>query len=320
MKIKNLTLTFLLFSITVCSSALAIPPIPCTFFGTVSIDGNPFNGTLVTAHRSTTGEYLATAKEPLAGFGHYTIAVTAVGEYIRFKVNGVWADQPEQYCESGNFTYLDLTLSCIDCDNDSYNYTVDCNESDSSIHPGAIEACNALDDNCDGTIDNFAESCYTGPAGTLNVGICKAGSRTCTNGTWGSCVGEVLPKTEECNGLDDDCDGYVDDGVCGTTTTTTSPGGGGGGGGGGVQTTTTVATTTTTAPTGTTTTTAPPETTTTTTETTTTTQPGAGMPTSLFILMQQNPVITALGIIMLVILIILFFARRSIQKFLKKHL
>jgi hypothetical protein len=230
MKIKNLTLTFLTFFILACSSALAIPPIPCTFFGTVSIDGNPVNGTLVTVHRNSTGEYLATAKEPPAGFGHYTVAVTAAGEYIRFKVNGVWADQPEQYCESGNFTYLNLTLSCTDCDGDGYNYTVDCNDDNPNIHPGAVEVCNALDDNCDGTIDNFTESCYTGPAGTLNVGVCRAGSHTCTNGVWNSCTGEVKPTSEVCNSLDDDCDGYVDDGVCG---------------GGGVQTTTTTTTTTT---------------------------------------------------------------------------
>jgi hypothetical protein len=32
------------------------------------------------------------------------------------------------------------------------------------------------------------------------------------DGTWGECVGEVLPQTETCNGLDDDCDGDVDNG------------------------------------------------------------------------------------------------------------
>jgi len=309
MKIKNLTLTFLTFFILVCSSALAIPSIPCTFFGTVSIDGNPVNGTLVTVHRNTTGEYLATAKEPSAGFGHYTVAVTAAGEYIRFKVNGVWADQPEQYCESGNFTYLNLTLSCTDCDGDGYNYTVDCNDNNPNIHPGAVEVCNALDDNCDGTIDNFAESCYTGPAGTLNVGICKAGSRTCTNGVWSSCTGDVKPTSEVCNGLDDDCDGYVDDGVCG----------GGGGGGGGMQTTTTTTTTggettTTTAwteettTTTTTTTTLPP--TTTTLPTTTTTLPTTPLTGFLALLSSQlAPILLIVAI--LIILAIFFFTRKG---------
>jgi len=224
MKTKNLTLTFLVFFILVLGPVLALP---CAFLGTVSIVGEPVNGTLVTAHRNSTGEYIKTAKE--AGFGNYTIAVDAAGEYVKFKINGVWADQPEQYCESGNFTYLDLTLNCTDCDNDGYNYTVDCNDGDSEIHPGVSEKCNGKDDNCDGVIDNFTASCYTGPPGTLNVGICKAGSQTCTNGTWSSCTGEVLPRSETCNGLDDDCDRYVDDGVCG---------GGGEGGGGSTEETT----------------------------------------------------------------------------------
>lgn len=54
--------------------------------------------------------------------------------------------------------------------------------------------------------------CYTGPAGTAGVGTCQYGIQTCAaDGTWGPCVGEVLPQTEICNGLDDDCDGEIDE-------------------------------------------------------------------------------------------------------------
>lgn len=56
------------------------------------------------------------------------------------------------------------------------------------------------------------KSCYTGPAGTEGVGVCKAGTETCSQGSWGSCIGQVLPTAETCNGLDDDCDGQVDNG------------------------------------------------------------------------------------------------------------
>ncbi len=54
--------------------------------------------------------------------------------------------------------------------------------------------------------------CYTGPTGTQNVGICTNGTQTCqADGTWGSCLGEVLPGTEICdNLLDDDCDTFTD--------------------------------------------------------------------------------------------------------------
>jgi subtilase family serine protease len=57
-----------------------------------------------------------------------------------------------------------------------------------------------------------SRACYTGPDGTKGVGPCKGGIQTCNNGQWGPCVGEVLPKDKEtCNGIDDNCDGKVDE-------------------------------------------------------------------------------------------------------------
>ncbi|APR84777.1 Tryptophan synthase alpha chain [Minicystis rosea] len=96
------------------------------------------------------------------------------------------------------------------------------------------ETCNtAVDDDCDGQVNEegagcvcvpgSTQSCYSGPAGTQNVGACKSGVATCNaQGTaYGSCVGEVLPTTETCStAVDDDCDGQVNEGcVCvpGTT-------------------------------------------------------------------------------------------------------
>jgi hypothetical protein len=81
--------------------------------------------------------------------------------------------------------------------------------------PGApaTETCNNVDDDCDGMVDEgVTQSCYTGPAGTAAVGICRAGTQTCTAGSFGACTGQVLPAAETCNGLDDNCNGTVDDG------------------------------------------------------------------------------------------------------------
>lgn len=62
-------------------------------------------------------------------------------------------------------------------------------------------------------------SCYTGPAGTLGVGICSAGTEVCVDsgfgpggyGVWsGVCTGQVTPSLELCvdaSFFDEDCDG-----------------------------------------------------------------------------------------------------------------
>jgi len=57
------------------------------------------------------------------------------------------------------------------------------------------------------------EACYSGPVGVVGIGICQSGVRSCSaNGTFGPCQGETLPQAESCgNGLDDDCNGVVDD-------------------------------------------------------------------------------------------------------------
>ena len=57
-----------------------------------------------------------------------------------------------------------------------------------------------------------SEDCYAGPEGTAGRGTCRVGQRTCESGTWGECSGEVLPTTDVCNNIDDDCDGVVDNG------------------------------------------------------------------------------------------------------------
>tara|TARA_B100001123_G_scaffold446273_1_gene600177 strand:- start:4304 stop:6454 length:2151 start_codon:yes stop_codon:yes gene_type:complete len=85
------------------------------------------------------------------------------------------------------------------------------------------EKCNNFDDDCDQDIDeDLFSGCYTGPEGTLYVGICEPGEMTCSAGTWGHysdesqnfipgfCKDEVTPQPEICNGQDDDCDGETD--------------------------------------------------------------------------------------------------------------
>lgn len=66
---------------------------------------------------------------------------------------------------------------------------------------------------CEGCIcePGVTEECYSGPAGTANIGDCRAGTHTCqTSGLgWTECEGEVLPRGEDCftADIDENCDG-----------------------------------------------------------------------------------------------------------------
>ncbi|MCB9529749.1 MAG: hypothetical protein H6701_15400 [Myxococcales bacterium] len=82
----------------------------------------------------------------------------------------------------------------------------------------APEVCNGRDDDCDGRTDEreggggpLTRTCYPGPAGTRDVGICVAGSQTCNGGRYGECMGATVPAAERCNDTDDDCDALIDD-------------------------------------------------------------------------------------------------------------
>ena len=127
---------------------------------------------------------------------------------------------------------IDGADSCADCDDfntalnlddaDSDGYTTcdgDCNDDPfigNTIYPGATEICDGLDNDC----NNLADEGNPGSGGSCGTGlpgICAAGTEQCQGGSL-VCVQNFLPQTEICNGLDDDCNGQVDEG---------DPGGGG---------------------------------------------------------------------------------------------
>jgi hypothetical protein len=81
--------------------------------------------------------------------------------------------------------------------------------------PSKVEVCNGVDDDKDGQIDEAPAGGW-GACSTGKPGICAAGTIVCTNGAL-SCTQDRQPSAEICDGLDNNCDGTVDNGL-GTST------------------------------------------------------------------------------------------------------
>jgi Notch-like protein len=73
---------------------------------------------------------------------------------------------------------------------------------------GTPEVCNGLDDDCNGLIDDNPTDAGQ-PCGT-NVGECSQGKTICVNGKL-DCEDQVGPSDEVCDGLDNNCNGVVDE-------------------------------------------------------------------------------------------------------------
>ena len=118
----------------------------------------------------------------------------------------------------------------------------DCNDNDASIHPGAMEICNHIDDNCNGLIDEglpvmtyYLDNSGTAPPGSPPTvvdcapppGYCElasCGTGWCRRLASGCDSNDCMPgppRPETCNDFDDDCDGVIDNGtdleLCGAT-------------------------------------------------------------------------------------------------------
>ena len=138
--------------------------------------------------------------------------------------NGIVDDVPPVACISGTNT------GCTPNGSGGFNCQGICRPGTrtcgacNDVGPGPEIACNGLDDNCNGQVDEPAgQPCY--PAGTQGcvsngsggftcTGTCHAGTFQCQGGAL-VCVGAGTPSAEICDGLDNNCDGQVDNFTCG---------------------------------------------------------------------------------------------------------
>lgn len=100
----------------------------------------------------------------------------------------------------------------------------DCNDNNSSIKPGAVESCDGVDNNCNGTTDEGLSTVFYKDADADSFGNPQSTTSACTLPTGYStnsldCDDQnasVNPNALEVkDGLDNDCNGVVDDGEAG---------------------------------------------------------------------------------------------------------
>jgi len=97
--------------------------------------------------------------------------------------------------------------NCTDADDDGFCADVDCDDTDPYVYPGASEACDSIDNNCDGDID---EGCGGGCTDNDGDGWCVEDGDCDDNNP------DIHPGHRDKgrpwgkDGVDNDCDGKID--------------------------------------------------------------------------------------------------------------
>ncbi|MBM4367611.1 MAG: hypothetical protein FJ102_15475, partial [Deltaproteobacteria bacterium] len=123
----------------------------------------------------------------------------------------------------------DGSIGYADADGDGWAACDECDDSDAAVNPTGTELCDDVDNDCDGSIDEAdaadAASWYAdadadgyGNAASSTLSCDPVAGSVADSTDCDDAVDTVNPgATESCNGVDDDCDGTVDDGATDAT-------------------------------------------------------------------------------------------------------
>ncbi len=110
----------------------------------------------------------------------------------------------------------------VDADADGWFEDEDCDDLDPDVNPGEEEVCNEIDDDCDELVDEGVADTWYRDADQDGYGDPDATTEACDSPDGYTPFGtdcddsdaEVYPSApEECNDIDDNCDGDVDEGL-----------------------------------------------------------------------------------------------------------
>lgn len=107
------------------------------------------------------------------------VLLSACGR-LNFELHEQDADQPDTGAEDTK----DLdSPELVDNDRDGFTATVDCDDNDPLIHPGATEACDGIDNNCDDITDDIQADLTCGAQAGCVAGVCVPLPGDCSTAT-----------------------------------------------------------------------------------------------------------------------------------------